>query len=102
MAQLWKSYDESQDHGDTVKEAPVVEEKENVERKVNYQKVVLTEVTDELQIYVQAVDKGTELEGLMSQIRQEFTANPPLPGSFTPKRSKSFTLVEPLDFGPGK
>ena len=56
------------------------------ERKVNYEKVVVTEVTDEAKVFVQVVDSGPKLEELMKEIRAEFTSNPPLSGAYQPKR----------------
>lgn len=58
-----------------------------VERKVNYEKVVVTEVTPELHFFVQHSDQGAKLEALMSKLRQEFQTSPPLPGAYTAKRN---------------
>merc|ERR1712066_17774 len=61
--------------------------KENEEdRKVNYTKVVVTEVTQEAKIYAQHVDEGPKLEALMKRIREEFASNPPLAGAYQPKK----------------
>merc|ERR1712238_261710 len=57
-------------------------------RKVKHETVVVTEVTDEAHIYAQHVDEGPKLVGLMNQLREEFTQNPPLAGSYTPKRGE--------------
>ncbi|CAG0893449.1 unnamed protein product [Cyprideis torosa] len=57
------------------------------ERKTDYKTVVITEVTEELRFYAQSVEKGSELVGLMEQIRSEFQTNPPLTGAYTPTRS---------------
>merc|ERR1712141_553851 len=65
------------------------EKKENEEdRKVNYTKVVVTEVTQEAKIYAQHVDEGPKLEALMKQIRDEFSNNPPLAGAYQPKKGE--------------
>jgi len=59
------------------------------ERKVNYQAVVITEVSREsLNFYAQFVDDGPKLEKLMEEVNQELKANPPLPGAYTPKRGE--------------
>jgi staphylococcal nuclease domain-containing protein 1 len=50
--------------------------------------VIVIEVTPELHFYAQLVEQGPKLEQLMAKIRQEFTANPPLAGAFTPKRGE--------------
>ena len=66
------------------------EKKENEEdRKVNYTKVVVTEVTQEAKIYAQHVDEGPKLEALMKQIRDEFSNNPPLAGAYQPKKGNA-------------
>ncbi len=59
---------------------------EATERKVAFEKVVLTEVTSEGKVYAQHVDEGPKLEQLMKEIRTEFSSNPPLGGAYTPKR----------------
>lgn len=74
-----------------VEEAPSVQEEEEkreeaAERKVKYEKVVVTEVTNEGKIYVQHIDEGPKLEQLMKEIRAEFVSNPPLAGAYQPKR----------------
>lgn len=59
-----------------------------VERKVNHEKVVVTEVTPELQFYAQHSDQGAKLETLMAKLRKEFQDSPPLTGAYTPKRNE--------------
>ncbi|KAM8974619.1 staphylococcal nuclease domain-containing protein 1 isoform 2-T2 [Pelodytes ibericus] len=61
----------------------VVEEKE---RNVNYKPVLVTEITDDLHFFVQDVETGTQLEKLMEGMRSEIASNPPLEGSFSPRR----------------
>lgn len=67
-----------------------------VEREVNYEEVVVTEITPEGTFYVQKISDGPKAEALLSQLRQEFQANPPLPGAYTPRRgdicAAKFTL----------
>jgi staphylococcal nuclease domain-containing protein 1 len=74
---IWSKYEE-----------PKIVEAENepTERTVKYKKVIVTEVTDDLQVYCQTVDTGPQLEKLMDQLRTELSTNPPLPGSFMPKK----------------
>ena len=64
------------------------DKKDDAERKVKHETVVVTEVTDDAHIYAQHVDEGPKLVGLMNQLREEFTQNPPLAGSYTPRRGK--------------
>ena len=61
------------------------EKKDDGERKVNYQTIVITEVGDDLHVYGQCVDEGPKLDGLMTQLREEFTRSPPLAGAYTPR-----------------
>lgn len=56
------------------------------ERPKKYEQVVVTEVTAELTFYAQSVDKGPALDAMMAKIRQDFSSNPPLAGSYTPKK----------------
>ena len=49
-------------------------------------KIVVTEVTDNLQFYVQDVNDGPKLDKLMQDLRKEFSSNPPLLGTFQPKK----------------
>ncbi|XP_033223883.1 staphylococcal nuclease domain-containing protein 1 [Belonocnema kinseyi] len=64
----------------------VEEDKQVVERKINYQEVVVSETTEELHFYAQAVDQRNTFEGLISRLRQELAENPPLPGAYNPRR----------------
>lgn len=48
----------------------------------------MVEGTPDLHLYAQLVEQGPKLEELMEKIRQEFIANPPLPGAFKPKRGE--------------
>ena len=86
----WANYSEEEANKDVAKADEENEKKENEEeRKVNYTKVVVTEVTQEAKIYAQHVDEGPKLEALMKQIREEFSSNPPLAGAYQPKKGKS-------------
>lgn len=62
------------------------EEKAPAERKMKLEKVIITEVTPELHFFAQHTDSGPKLEQLMTKLRQDFKASPPVSGSFTPKR----------------
>lgn len=80
---IWANYVEE------VKEEEVKEDDKDdkvVERKVNHEKVVVTEVTPELHFYAQHTDQGAKLETLMAKLRKEFQESPPSAG-FTPKRN---------------
>lgn len=81
---IWASYVE-----ETVPEEVKEEDKDDktTERKVIYEKVVITEITPELHFFAQRADQGIELETLMSKLRKEFQTAPPLPGAYTAKRN---------------
>ncbi|XP_002732557.2 staphylococcal nuclease domain-containing protein 1-like [Saccoglossus kowalevskii] len=72
---VWENYEEPQN-------VVVVEESD---RKTTYKNVVITEVLDELNFYAQHADTGPQLEKLMEQLHTEFSSNPPLAASYTPK-----------------
>ncbi|KAL1502357.1 hypothetical protein ABEB36_007507 [Hypothenemus hampei] len=76
----WKNYVE-----EVAPEKPVDDDKP-VNRKVNYEEVIVTEITNEGTFFVQRIADGPKAEALLSKLRQEFEANPPLPGSYNPKR----------------
>jgi len=83
----WANYNEEEANKELAKGDEDKEKKENEEdRKVNYTKVVVTEVTPEAKIYAQLIDEGPKLEALMKQIREEFSSNPPLAGAYQPKK----------------
>lgn len=78
---MWKNYVEVQ-----VENEKNENEKEIAERKIDYQEVVIAEVTDDLHFYAQSVDQRSMLENLLLQLRQELASNPPLPGAYKPAR----------------
>lgn len=53
---------------------------------MTYEEVIVTEVTDQGTLFAQNFQNGPKLEALYSKLRQDFQANPPLPGAYTPKR----------------
>lgn len=82
---IWTSYVEEE-----IEEKKPIEEEEReergvVERKINHEKVIVTEITQDLHFFAQHTDKGANLESLMNKLRQDFQMSPPL-GSYTPKR----------------
>ena len=89
---IWANYveeapkDSSEDHDESKSKD------DQGERKVNYETVVITEVTDEAHVYAQHVDEGPKLDNLMKQLREEFSRNPPLAGAYTPKRGTKIDL----------
>ncbi|KAG8198549.1 hypothetical protein JTE90_026450 [Oedothorax gibbosus] len=69
-----------------------VEPKEDKsERVVNHKKVTITETKEDptgIIFYAQHHDEGPKLEELLTELRQELTSNPPLVGSYTPKKGE--------------
>ena len=87
----WANYSEEEANKDLAKVDEDTEKKESEEeRKVNYTKVVVTEVTQEAKVYAQHIDEGPKLEALMKQIREEFASNPPLAGAYQPKKGRRY------------
>ncbi len=82
----WANYVEETETSTTTGGDDDDKKEEAGERKVTYENVVVTEVTPECHIYAQNVDEGPKLENLMKQLHEEFTKNPPLAGSFMPKK----------------
>jgi staphylococcal nuclease domain-containing protein 1 len=79
---VWKHYVEENE------EEKKIEEDQVTERKIDYQNVLVIEVTLELHFYAQLVEQGPKLVQLMAKIQQEFIASPPLSGAFIPKRGE--------------
>jgi len=82
---VWANYTEADEESAQVQ---MEELNLNEDRKVNYEEVVVTEVSDEMKILAQTVSDGPALEKLMDALREEFTSNPPLSGAYTAKRSE--------------
>jgi len=74
---VWTLYEEPKEE---------IQETEVLERKINYQTVIITEITNELHLYAQNAETGPALVTLMEQLRSDLNANPPLPGAYTPKK----------------
>lgn len=81
---IWASYVE-----ETEPEELKEEDKDDkiTERKVNHEKVIVTEITSELHFFAQHTDQGAKLENFMSKLRKEFQSSPPLAGAYTAKRN---------------
>ncbi|XP_014191613.1 staphylococcal nuclease domain-containing protein 1 [Haplochromis burtoni] len=76
---VWANYEEK-----PVEE--VVHLSEEKERVANYKPVYVTEITDTLHFYAQDVETGSQLENLMETMRAEIAAQPPVEGSYSPRR----------------
>lgn len=82
---IWANYVEEVEPEEKEEIEPAEKDDKIPERKVNAEKVVVTEV-NELNFYAQNESEGTKLEALMNKLRQEFQSNPPVTGAYTPKR----------------
>uniref|UniRef100_A0A672R1H1 Staphylococcal nuclease domain-containing protein 1 n=1 Tax=Sinocyclocheilus grahami TaxID=75366 RepID=A0A672R1H1_SINGR len=91
MRELWANYEEKPKE----EVAQLTEEKERVAK---YRAVYVTEITDGLHFFAQDVETGTKLESLMESMRGEIAAQPPVEGSFTPRRG-DFCIAK---FGDGE
>ncbi|XP_050360776.1 staphylococcal nuclease domain-containing protein 1 [Nymphalis io] len=77
---IWKDYIEVEKEIEKERSAPIQD------RVIKYEKVVVTEITNEGFFYAQNMELGNKLESLMDKIHQEFKNNAPLPGSFVPRK----------------
>ncbi|XP_067951454.1 staphylococcal nuclease domain-containing protein 1-like [Watersipora subatra] len=74
-------------HVEELKEAIQEVDDTQTERHRKFENVVITEVSmTDLSFSAQKVDSGKKLEAFMADFRAEMHANPPLPGSYTPKK----------------
>lgn len=62
------------------------DEKAPADRKTKMENILVTEVTSDLHFFAQHTDSGPKLESLMTKLRQDFKASPPVTGSYNPKR----------------
>lgn len=71
------------------KTAVVDEEKEDdkapVERQLNFESVVVTEITPDLTFFAQKADAAAKLDAMMAKLHADFQNNPPITGTYTPK-----------------
>uniref|UniRef100_A0A1B0FKP8 Staphylococcal nuclease domain-containing protein 1 n=1 Tax=Glossina morsitans morsitans TaxID=37546 RepID=A0A1B0FKP8_GLOMM len=81
---IWANYVEQ-----VVEEKPVAEEAEDKvvsERKVQLEDVIVTEITENLSFFAQSCASGAKLDALMAKLHADFQTNPPIVGTYTPKR----------------
>uniref|UniRef100_H2ZBR1 Staphylococcal nuclease domain-containing protein n=2 Tax=Ciona savignyi TaxID=51511 RepID=H2ZBR1_CIOSA len=76
---IWSQYVEPVAH---------VKTEEPTERKTNYRSVYVTEVSPDLHLYCQFSDVGSKLDTLMEKMRGMMITDPPLPGTYQPKRGE--------------
>lgn len=83
---IWKDYVEKTEDENKENEEEKDDPTAPADRKVKYENIVITEVTPDMHFYAQHADQGAKLEELMSKLRQEFRAMPPVAGAYNPKR----------------
>ena len=84
---IWKDWKE-EEHNEAIEEAINEEltEKETSDLDKR-KKVVVTNVTNDLSsFHAQYVDDGPKLEELLTELREELSSNPPLPGAYKPTK----------------
>jgi len=86
---IWKDYVPEE-----VKETVVVEE---TERKTNYKKVLVTEITSGVTFWAQNLDNASQFEQMQQQLRQDLTDSPPLPGAVVPRRGDLVAALFAVD-----
>ncbi|CAB0001957.1 unnamed protein product [Nesidiocoris tenuis] len=64
------------------------------ERKMEFKEVLVVE-TNELSFWCQYAAQGQKLNALQAKLSQEMAANPPLAGSFTPKKARGCQTGNP-------
>ncbi|XP_062373743.1 staphylococcal nuclease domain-containing protein 1 [Sardina pilchardus] len=77
---IWANYEEK-----PTEEVAALQSEEK-ERVAKYKTVYVTEITDELHFYTQDVETGAQLESLMETMRAEIASQPPVEGSYAPRR----------------
>jgi len=80
---IWASYSGEDEAAVEEEEAKTL----NEERKVSYEKILVSEVTEEGKVYACNVKDGPALMKLMDNLREEFTSNPPLAGAYQPRKN---------------
>lgn len=89
---IWKDFkEEVVEEADKENDADDVPETNGdtngTEKKEDRISVVVTQVAEDLShFYAQIVDNGPALASLLEEMRAELSANPPLPGAYTPKK----------------
>ncbi|GAU97962.1 hypothetical protein RvY_09176 [Ramazzottius varieornatus] len=80
---IWKNYDEQADSQSTMPQ----QEETTGERRENLEKVMVVETLPGLKFFAQNVNDGQKLETLMEDLRQALRNDPPVVGSYTPKKN---------------
>ncbi|KAL1456475.1 hypothetical protein WDU94_001206 [Cyamophila willieti] len=99
----WENYKEEDDQAAAVDKAGEDSAgpsgNERADRTVNYIEAVVcvVEASTELSIHCQKVSEAPKIDSLMSRLRQEFTANPPVLGAYTPRRNDICAARFPAD-----
>eukprot|EP00102_Acyrthosiphon_pisum_P024003 XP_016661213.1 PREDICTED: staphylococcal nuclease domain-containing protein 1-like [Acyrthosiphon pisum] len=84
---LWKNYIEEPVEANNNSHKPVHEGMVK-EQKTNYVEVLVSEVSPELHVYVQPISERSKLEILTDNLQKHFDSNPPISGSYSPKKGE--------------
>lgn len=90
---IWKDWEPPKEVEPVVESTPA----EPTARNVNYEKIVITEVTQTLCFYGQKANKQDALEDLTSKLRDHFASSPPTAGAYKPKRNDICAAIFPED-----
>uniref|UniRef100_A0A8D9BSS8 Staphylococcal nuclease domain-containing protein 1 n=1 Tax=Cacopsylla melanoneura TaxID=428564 RepID=A0A8D9BSS8_9HEMI len=101
----WENYKEEDELAAAAERAAAEESagghtsNERADRTVNYIEAIVcvVEAATDLSIYCQKVSEAPKIDSLMSRLRQEFTANPPVLGAYTPRRNDICAARFPAD-----
>ncbi|BET03491.1 Ebna2 Hypothetical protein protein P100 [Nesidiocoris tenuis] len=88
---VWHYIDKEETTGEVIE----VDDKIS-ERKMEFKEVLVVE-TNELSFWCQYAAQGQKLNALQAKLSQEMAANPPLAGSFTPKKGEMCAAKYPVD-----
>ncbi|CAB3411232.1 unnamed protein product [Caenorhabditis bovis] len=79
---IWANYTETE-----LQDEVEIQKNDTAERKTQYRKVAVTDVAkDSLRFSAQNVEDGARLEKMTSELRTQLSQNPPISGSYTPRR----------------
>jgi staphylococcal nuclease domain-containing protein 1 len=84
---IWKDYKE-EEHNEALQEAIADEDNDKENSDLDKRKkVVVTNITNDMSsFHAQYVDDGPKLEELLTELREELSTNPPLPGAYKPTK----------------
>eukprot|EP00118_Oscarella_pearsei_P025078 m.307457 g.307457 ORF g.307457 m.307457 type:complete len:902 (+) comp42308_c0_seq1:69-2774(+) len=82
---IWEEYEEPKPQEETAGDEG--------ERKVSYTEAIVTEIDGPTVFWAQNVEMGPQLEEMLGKMREELDSDPPLPGSYKPKKGDKCAAV---------